>query len=797
MYTKYRLKEDQLTSPCDICQLPFETTKDLKPLKGIVGQKRGVDALTFGLKINKKGYNIYVAGISGTGKSSYTNSITQQFASKLPVPYDWVYVYNFRNRDYPRALCLEPGMGRQFKNDIEGMIDKFKKAIPEAFSRIEYESKKNEILKVFHKNRQEMVQQLNDKSKDLGFMFTITDRGIMTTPIKEGRPMNQEEYDSLSKEEVSEIMEKSSQLNMETFGMMKKIRELEEDLGQDIKQLEQDLVYDIVNHDINRLYKKYGDRKANLEYINDLEKDIMESIDLFKGQAKPQQAADMVMQQGQDFLNKYNVNLFIDNSQLHKAPIIRESNPTFSNILGSIEYKNHLGVLRTDFMQIKPGALHLANGGFLILQMKELLMNPITWEALKRSLSTGEINIENLGKQLGYLVPTTIKPEPIPIDIKVILIGDYYTYSILYNYDEDFRKLFKVMADFDTEMEKNEDNVYKIAQFVASQCEEERLKHFDKLAVARIVEYSSRLSDDQNKLSTRFNRLTEMLYEADLWAEEEGSPIVREKHIRKAIKEKIYRSNKYEEKLKEMFLDGSLLIDLEGKKVGEINGLAVVGTGEYSFGKPSRITAVTYSGEAGIINIEREVEQSGKIHDKGVLILSGYLGEKYAKYQPMALTVSIGFEQNYSIIDGDSASSTELYAILSSICGVPIKQYIAVTGSVSQKGEIQPIGGVNEKIEGFFKICKLNGLTGKQGVMIPKQNIKNLMLSEEVIKAVRDNKFHIYAIEHIEEGIEILTDMEAGVLGEDGKYPDQTINGLVMKKLEEMNRIRKEHIKKE
>lgn len=794
MHKKYRLSIEQLTSPCNIEDLSFETTEDLKPLRGIIGQKRGVDALTFGLKVNKKGYNIYVAGISGTGKSSYTSSIAGQFAGKLPIPYDWVYVYNFKNRDCPKALCLEPGMGKQFKRDIEGMIDKFKKAIPETFGRIEYENRKNEILKIFHQKRQDMVQQLNEKSKALGFIFTTTDRGIMTTPLRDGRPMNQEEYEALSKEEVSQIMEKSSQLNMETFDIMKRVRQLEEELADKIKGLEREVVYDIVNHDINRLYKKYGDRKANSEYINDIEKDIMENIDYFKAQGKAQ-APEMAMYQNQDFLNRYNVNLFIDNSQLQKAPIIKESNPTFNNILGTIEYKTQLGVLKTDFMQVKPGALHLANGGFLILQIKELLMNPITWEALKRTLSTGEINIENLSRQMGYLVPATIKPEPIPLDIKVILIGDYYTYSLLYNYDEDFRKLFKVMADFDTEMDKNTENVYKIAQFIAAHCEEEGLKHFDKLAVARVVEYSSRLADDQTKLSTRFNRMTEMLYEADLWAEEDRSPVVKEKHIQKAIKEKIYRSNKYEEKLKEMFLDGSLLIDLEGKKVGQINGLAVVGTGEYSFGKPSRITAATYSGEAGIINIEREAEQSGRIHDKGVLILSGYLGEKYAKFQPMALTVSIGFEQNYSIIDGDSASSTELYAILSSIAEVPIKQYIAVTGSVSQKGEIQPIGGVNEKIEGFFKICKLCGLTGHQGVMIPKQNIKNLMLKEEVIDAVRNNKFHIYAIGHIEEGIEILTDVKAGALNKEGQYPDNTINGLIMKKLEEMTRIRKKHSK--
>jgi lon-related putative ATP-dependent protease len=450
-----------------------------------------------------------------------------------------------------------------------------------------------------------------------------------------------------------------------------------------------------------------------------------------------------------------------------------------------------LGMLRTDFMQIKPGALHLANGGFLILQIRGILSNPLAWEVLKRALNTQKISIENLNKQMGYLVPSTIKPEAIPLNIKVILIGDYYTYNILYNYDDDFRKLFKVMVDFDTEMNRDSENVYKIAQFIATHNRRENLKHLDKSAVARVIEYSSRLAGDQHRLSARFNRIIEILYEADLWAEEDDSAIIGEKHIQKAISEKVYRNNKYEEKLKEMFLEGSLLIDLEGKKVGQINGLAVISAGEYSFGKPTRITASVYSGESGIINIEREANQSGRIHDKGVLILSGYLGEKYAKLQPLGLTVSIGFEQSYSFIEGDSASSTELYAILSGISEIPVKQYIAVTGSVNQKGEIQPIGGVNEKIEGFFEICRLNGLTGKQGVMIPKQNVKNLMLKKEVIDAVKNNEFHIYAVGHVDEGIEILTDMEAGTLDKDGEYPDNTINGLITKKLKEMNRTKK------
>lgn len=790
MFDKYELPIEKLTSPCNIEDLNFETTADVETLKGIIGQERGADALSFGLKINRKGYNIYVAGISGTGRSSYTKSITEEFANDLPIPHDWVYVYNFKNPNCPISLNLDPGMGKQFKNDIEGMIEKLKKLIPETFKGVEYEVRKNELMKLFQQENQEIMDELNEKAKEYGFHFTATEKGLMTTPLKGGSPMSQDEYGNLSSEEIEDIMKRSNELNVNTIDIIEKFRTLEEEFREKFKKLDQNICHDIIKFDINKIYKKYNKGKSVAQYINDLEKDIIDNIHKFKDpNEKPETvgALGIPMNQKGNFFNRYNINLFVDNSKLKNAPIIEESNPSFNNLVGTIEYKNEFGVLKTDFMQIKPGALHLANGGFLIIHVKELLTNPFAWEVLKRSLKTEKISIENLNNQMGHVVASTLKPEPVPLNFKIALIGDYHTYSILYNYDDDFRKLFKVMADFDVEVSKDKENVYKMAKFIANHCEKESLYHFDKYAVGRVVEYSSRLADHQEKLTSRFNQIVEILYEADLWASEEGSCIVSKKHVEKAIKEKIKRSNKYEDKLKEMFLSGSLLIDLYGKKVGQINGLAVTGSGEYSFGKPSRITAATFSGKKGIINIEREIKQSGKIHDKGVLILSGYLGEKYAKYTPMGLTVSIGFEQNYSMIDGDSASSTELYAILSSISEVPIKQYIAVTGSVNQKGEIQPIGGVNEKIEGFFQICNANGLTGEQGVMIPKQNVKNLMLKKGVIDAVKANKFHIYAIGTIDEGIEILTDMKAGTLDENGKYPENTINSLILKKLEQMD----------
>ncbi|KAB3533546.1 Lon protease family protein [Alkaliphilus serpentinus] len=790
MIDKLRLSPDQLSSICRIEELDFTTTEDLEPLKGIIGQERAVEALAFGLNIKKKGYNVYISGISGTGRSSYANSITEKMSEEMPIPDDWVYVYNFKNPDKPNALNMEAGLGRQFKKDIEGMIDKLKNEISLSFQSTEYETLKTEVIRDFQQNNQRIIEELNSKAKDYGFLFKESEQGLVTIPLIEGRPMKQEEYTNLSQDQLEELREKSNQLNLDTLEIFNQLKTLEEDMRDRIKKLDEKTGYGVISFFIQKLIKRYGHRDAIVEYINQLEQDIVEHISWFN---RSQESGNLDQQQlllqvklKEEFFTRYKVNLFIDNKELKHAPIINETNPNIANLLGFVEYRNEMGVLKTDFMQIKPGALHMANGGFLILNIREVLTQPHAWETLKRALKNSEISIESLNKTMGYIMTTSIKPEAIPLDIKVILVGDPYLYRSLYEMDEDFKKLFKIMADFDIEMERDGENVYRMAQFITNHCENQNLRHFDKAAVARIIEYSSRLADHQGKLSSRFSRIVEVLYEADAWAEMADDPIVSLKHIEKAIEEKIHRNSKYEEKLNDMIAEGDLLIDVDGSKIGQINGLAVMGTGEHSFGKPSRITVSTYRGKSGIISIEREIQRSGSIHHKGVLILSGYLGSKFAQENPLSLAVSISFEQNYSIIDGDSASSTELYAILSSIAEVPIKQYIAVTGSVNQKGEIQPIGGVNEKIEGFFDICKLKGLTGQQGVMIPKQNVKNLMLKKEVIDAVKEHKFHIYSIGHVDEGIEILTGIPAGVSGENGEYPEGTINYLVSQKLKRL-----------
>lgn len=778
MKDKYRLKPEELTSVCNLDQLDFETTETVKPLKGIIGQERGVEALSFGLKMKKKGYNIYVSGLSGTGRSSFTYSIAQDFAKKQPVPQDWLYIYNFDRSESPKALSFEAGRGKEFKKELESLIGSLKKTIPEIFSGIEYENRKNNIFKIINQKKGEVLKKLNEKSSAYSFVYTPSEQGLISIPLKDGKPVNEQEFSNMSLEEREKMGGLYEELRSVTFEEFNDLRLLDEELDANLVQLDEHIALEAIQFDIKKLMNRYGERPATAIYLNELERDIVRNIEKFKNKGVPKNFSlvDMPMPSDDNFFVRYKVNLFVDNSQLEHAPIINESNPVYNNLMGSVEYKSQMGVLTTDFTQIKPGSLHQANGGYIVFQMREILNNPISWEMLKRSLKTNEINIENYNRLMGMAVTSFLKPEPIPLDVKVIIIGDDYTYNLLYGYDDDFRKLFKIRADFDIEMDKNRENIIRMAEFIANHTKESGIRHYDRAAFARIVEYSSRLAGHQGKLSTQFNQIVEILYESDLWADMDGSALINEKHVKQAIEGKVRRSNKYEEKLNDMFVEGTLLIDIDGEEVGQINGLAVMGTGEYSFGKPSRITATVYRGEKGVINIEREARQSGRMHDKGVLILSGFLGQKYAQKKPLGLTIGIGFEQSYSVVDGDSASSTELYAILSSISEVPIKQYLAVTGSVNQKGEIQPIGGVNEKIEGYYQVCKIMGLTGKQGVVIPRTNLTNLNLKEEVVEAVKTGQFHIYAIDHIDEGIEALMDRTAG-----------EIDMLINAKLEAMN----------
>ena len=793
MLEKYEVPISKLKKRCDPDIFDYATTLNVPVKRELIGQERAMEALKFGLSVKRKGYNIYVSGMTGTGRNSYSYLVAKEFAEKKESPKDWCYVFNFKKAHSPIAICLDTGEGKTFKAYVEKAILNIKLDIPKILSSKDYEDNKNVIYNRHQKRAQEIINELNELARDYNFTFKQTERGILSLPTKNGRTLTDEEIQNLTEEDVEKLREQSEELSQKAFEFVKKIREVESDLREEIKELKEKMVLEVAQIYIDPLIDKFSVNQGVKQYLLDMKEDIVKNFHMFLDEKEEESIENLLLpvDKKEDFFKRYEVNLFIGNGSTHGAPVIREMNPNYYNLLGKIEYVNELGGLKTDHTKIRPGSLHEANGGYLIIQAKDILQNRESWEGLKRAIYTEKIMIENI---TGLsIISETIRPEPIPLDVKIILIGDYLTYHLLYQYDEDFKKLFKIRADFDVEMERNEENIKKIGSFVAYQCEKEGLNPFDRSAVAAIIELSSRISESQNKLTAQFNELVEIIYEADAIAVEENRSIVTRREVEKAIAKKVYRNNIYEEKLLEFIENGTILIDTEGWKVGEINGLAVIDIGQYSFGRPNKITANTFLGKEGIVNIEREVEQSGNIYDKGMLILSGYLGEKYAKKVQLAVTASITFEQSYDGVDGDSASSTELYALLSSLGDIPIKQAIAVTGSVNQKGIIQPIGGVNEKTEGYYKACKLKGFTGEEGVIIPQKNIENLMLSDEVINAVEEGIFKIYAVKTIDEGIEILTGIKAGEMDEDGNYEEETVNGLVQNKLEYYSDLSKDY----
>lgn len=780
------LTAEKLRFTCDEHVFDFDTTETVPPLEVMIGQERAVKAVEFGLFTKNPGYNIFISGLVGTGKITYAETAVKKVASKQEVPSDWCYVNNLETPGQPIALALPAGMGYSFKQDMLELVENLKTDIPKVFSSEDYEQAKSQLVKQYQEQRSVMVEEFTQYAETQGISPQWSSTGFVGLPMVDGKAVGPEDYQQLDKQQRDSIEKNMLAVHEKGMDVVRRVQLLERGVREQLKQLDIKVGLFAAGHLIDEFKEKYQDYQPVVDFLEAIKQDVSKNINEFKPQAEEENNPLMLFKRpAQDAKDKYNVNLLVDNRETQGAPVIVEINPTYYNLVGRAEYETRMGVVSTDFTMIKPGALHKANGGYLILNARDVLTNIGAWEALKRVLKTKKLQIENLGEQYGVLAMASLKPEPIPVNVKVILIGNPYIYQLLYNYDEDFRKLFKAHADFDVVMENNPVNIQKLAGFISSTVSREKLKHFDKAAVARVVEYSSRLTGTQTKLTTRFNEVVELLCEADVWATLDNSQVVTAGHIKKAIEEKRYRANKYEERLQEMFAEGQLLIDTEGEKVGQVNGLAVLSVGEYMFGKPSRITANTYLGKSGVVNIERETKTSGTSHTKGVLILSGYLGQKYAQKHPLTLTASLTFEQLYDGVDGDSASSTELYAILSSLSGLPIKQYIAITGSVNQKGEVQPIGGATEKIEGFFAVCKLKGLTGKQGVMIPHQNVSNLALSDEVIEAVRQGKFHIYPVKTIDQGIEILTGTPAGEPGADGSYPAGTVNALVSQKLKE------------
>ena len=791
MKEKNELSYKSLKMVCDKEMFHFETTQELEPINDGIGQERGIKALEFGINVDVKGNNLYLEGPSGVGKTMYAKNYLDTIAIKKKVPNDWCYIYNFQNPNEPIAVSLPAGQGKEFKENMDGFIKEVKKDIKKTFNADDFEKEKALIRKEFEEKREILMTKLNEDSMKHGFQVKSAQNGIYMMPVIDGKVIQEEEFEKLEEKVKQEYEAKSVIVQQQIMEAISQIKQIERQSDKKVSEWQSNVALLTVNAHINYIKSKYKRNKKINQFLNDVKQDVLKNVSYFLEEDKQPvgQIQQGPIQRKPDPCLNYRVNLFIDNSNMEGCPVIMDSNYTYQNIFGKLEYENYYGALKTDFTMLKPGLLHKANGGYIIFQAKDLLANGICYEELKRALRVKELSIDNTVEQRTSMAVISLKPEPIPLKLKVILIGSANIYHTLLSMDSDFRKLFKMKVEFEDTAPVNEENVNKLARFVHTFCEQEQLPHLDRTAMARIVEYASRLAGENGKISTNFTEIAQIIGEAGTWAKLSKAKVVTEEFINKALFERVERIKKYDAKYIEMIRDNTLLINTDGALVGELNGLTVMSIGDYTFGKPAKITVNTYTGKEGVVNIEREVELSGSTHSKGVYILSGYLGERFAQDIPLCLTASICFEQLYNGVDGDSASSTELYGLLSSLSEIPIKQSIAVTGSVNQKGQIQPIGGVNEKIEGFFQICKMRGLDGSHGVMIPVQNVNNLQLSDEVVEAVKNKKFHIYAISTIDEGIEVLTGVPAGKKDKDGKFPAGTINYLVYEKLKKYAKV--------
>ena len=796
-----KLTPEELSHTYDPDDLGFESTADVAALEGTVGQERAVDAVDFGLDIQTHGFNVYAAGRPGTGRSSSVVAHTKKKASTESAPNDWCYVYNFRDSYRPRAIRVSSGKGPELARDMDEFVKTARTDLPRAFESENYEKRKNEILEAIQRRRDAMLSELQQEAKQMGFSVEATPVGIASVPLTpEGKPYTRDEYDSLPEEQKQSIKQRGSALQDNANQFVSRSRALEKEAQDKVRELDREIALFAVGHLLQDLRAKYevcdgfGDCEDILDYLNGVENDIVERLDDFRTPDKRQQGVPPMFEELiESAFDRYRVNVFVSRGNHEVAPVVQENNPTYNNLLGKIDFRSRWGFVTTDHNMIKAGAIHRANGGYLILQALDVLINPFSWDALKRVLRAGEAGPENLADQYGLMPIATIKPQPIPLDVKVVMIGSPLIYYLLYYLDEEFRKLFKVKADFDIEMSRTDKHVAQYAAFIADRCKELNLKPFHKSAVARVVDYGSRLIEDKHRLSTRFIEISDIVSEAAYWAESAKSDVVAGEHVQQALEQKEYRSRMIEDKVQSLIDEGTIMIDSQGSVVGQANALSVYDLGDYSFGRPSRVTARVGAGRGKLLDIQRESELGGRIHSKGVMILVGYLEGKYAVNTPITMFAAIAFEQLYEEVEGDSASSTELYVLLSSLSNLPIKQGIAVTGSINQHGQIQPIGGVNRKIEGFYEVCKARGLTGDQGVIIPRTNVRHLMLKQEVIDAVRDGRFNVWAIESVDEGIEILTGVPAGEELPDGAYPEGTVHFLVGKRLHTLAETAKQY----
>ncbi len=781
------LAPHQLHHACDPKQFSFQTTAELEDLTEIIGQMRAMNAVRFGAGIHQEGYNLFVLGPSGMGKRSMVRQFLEKKAHAEPDPADWCYVNNFPEPHKPLALKLPTGKGAELRRDMARLVDYLRTAIPALFESEEYRTKISALQDEFNKQQEQAFKDLGSDAEKQGIVLLRTPDGFAFAPTRDQEVIPPEQFENLPADEKSRLATVIAQLQERLAKILRHLPQWRRERSERVKQLNRENMLSAVEHLMNEMRASYRDLPEVLKYLDIVQQDMVEHGDDFRKQEEASGITDMA----REAFHRYEVNVLVSNGQKHGAAIIDEDNPTYSNLVGRVEHIAQLGALVTDFTLIKSGALHRANGGYLLLDIRKVLLQPFAWEGLKRALQSREIRIESLGQILSLVSTVSLEPEPIPLDVKIVLFGDRLFYYLLEQYDPDFGELFKVIADFEERIERNPETHMLYARMISTLCRKEKLHPFDRSAVARVIEYGARLVGDSERLSTHMRSVADLLREADYWAREAGHAIIDAADVQQAIDTQIHRQDRLRSRLQEEILRGTRMIDTQEAVVGQINALAVLDLGNFAFALPTRITATTRLGDGELVNIEREVKLSGAIHSKGVLILSSFLAARYGKNQPLAFSASLVFEQSYGLVEGDSASMAELCVLLSNLANVPIKQSLAITGSVNQFGQAQAIGAVNEKIEGFFDICSARGLTGEQGVLIPAANVKHLMLRWDVVQAAQAGQFHIYAVEHADQAISLLTGLPAGEADATGHYPQGSVNHAVATRLAELKEIRK------
>ncbi|WP_022663895.1 Lon protease family protein [Desulfospira joergensenii] len=783
----YRVKTADLTRSCSKDPFDFATTADLEPLDSVIGQRRGVEAIDFGLNMKDPGYHIFITGEEGTGKSTIIKEILAAHAKDRDTPGDLCLVNNFDDEYCPMPMEMPTGSAVFFSRRMAQFIETLKVKLPQVFDDKVFQEKQDKIKQEAAQNNQDFLSPVEEAAAKLGIGIVKTEQGVQAVPLKDGRPMSQEEFQEVEPDRKKILEQGLVRVGRQVNETLKKIQSRAQEMQEQLEDLAAAMAGDLFSEEMDLTFVDFKNWPQVRDFLGKVKKDMEENITLLLHAALPRKKKDPRAAAGAKFLEtRYQVNVLVDRRGEKGAPIVFESNPGFQNLFGKIEKLPARGGEVTDFSMVQAGSILQADKGYLVLEIEPLLRNPMVWETLKNTLQNRRLCIQDPPDQAGFYM-ASLKPGPIPLQVKVILLGGYNTFHALQGADPKFNKIFKVRADFDHEVELSRETLKEYARFIARVCKKEKMLPFSPGGVGGVVEQGARMTEDKNKLSLRFGRVLDLLKEADYWARREQAGQVDEKHVARAVNEYRFRHNLYEEKVQERYDDQSILLDVTGEVVGQVNALAVYQIGEIAFGRPTRITAESYMGKPGIVNVEHEAELSGQTHDKGVMIIAGYLGRVFAQNHPLSVSLSITFEQSYSGIDGDSASSTELYAVLSSLSGYPIRQSVAVTGSVNQKGEIQAIGGVNEKIEGFFDVCLKKGLSGDQGVMIPLSNVKNLLLRKEVVKAVESGMFHIYRVSTIEQGIEVLTGIPAGKADKNFNFPEKSLFGAVQAKLKKFH----------